>query len=320
MQHGQAKSKLLGNLFIIVAWLALGALPVQAGTPTPKTTVTLIVTNAQGTVVATMTPQGKVTYTAAYRPYGKQTQGTPKPGPGYTGHVNDPATGLVYMQQRYYDPTTGRFISPDPVTPTPGNLFNFGRYTYANDNPIVNIDPDGRQSFPGDHPLRQALRTADAVKRLGEPTVLKIRSKTTINGLKKYGPYAAVVVGAYTGVDETAGLGTLLRAGARVLARKVIKPGASEQAVGTGEKTDSIGTVFVDSKGNAIPTPRGGAITGSPDGKYIQVRDADGNLTGARIDGPHKSATHPDPRAQRPHAHVPDVKNPDGTPWLPINY
>lgn len=28
--------------------------------------------------------------------------------------------------------------------------------------------------------------------------------------------------------------------------------------------------------------------------------------------------THPDPRAQKPDAHVSDVNNPDGTPWLPI--
>src|SRR5699024_2835572 len=66
-------------------------------------------------------------------------------GPGYTGHVNDPATGLVYMQQRYYDPEVGRFLSPDPVVPAPGNVFNFGRYTYANNNPIRHIDPDGRE-------------------------------------------------------------------------------------------------------------------------------------------------------------------------------
>jgi RHS repeat-associated protein len=60
--------------------------------------------------------------------------------------VNDPATGLVYMQQRYYDPAVGRFISPDPVVPAPGSIFSFGRYTYAHDNPIVNTDPDGRDA------------------------------------------------------------------------------------------------------------------------------------------------------------------------------
>lgn len=80
---------------------------------------------------------------------------------------------------------------------------------------------------------------------------------------------------------------------------------------------NSIGTIFVDPYGNAIPTPVGGSITGSPDGRWIQGRDADGNPTGVRIDAGHDS--HSDPRAQDPHAHVPGVANPDGTPWLPVN-
>ncbi|MBN2195457.1 MAG: hypothetical protein JW751_21745 [Polyangiaceae bacterium] len=79
------------------------------------------------------------------------------------------------------------------------------------------------------------------------------------------------------------------------------------------------GTFYVDSRGNVIPTPPGDRITGSPDGRFIQARDAAGNPTGVRIDGPHRPATHPDPRAQQPHGHVPGVTNPDGTPWLPIN-
>ncbi|MBH2502604.1 polymorphic toxin MafB class 3 [Neisseria meningitidis] len=76
------------------------------------------------------------------------------------------------------------------------------------------------------------------------------------------------------------------------------------------------GTIYVDSKGNAIPI--GGYITGSPDARFIQVRDSNGNLTGARIDDAHHANTHQDPRALTGHAHVPGVTNDDGTPWLPI--
>ena len=36
-------------------------------------------------------------------------------GIGFTGHVNDPDTGFVYMQQHYYDPYAGRFLSVDPI-------------------------------------------------------------------------------------------------------------------------------------------------------------------------------------------------------------
>lgn len=53
-------------------------------------------------------------------------------------------TEEVPGKQRYYDPEVGRFLSPDPVGPTPGNIFNFGRYTYANNNPLRFTDPTGR--------------------------------------------------------------------------------------------------------------------------------------------------------------------------------
>jgi len=33
------------------------------------------------------------------------------------------------------------------------------------------------------------------------------------------------------------------------------------------------GTFYVDPKGNVVPTPPGGRITGSPDGRFVQARD-----------------------------------------------
>jgi RHS repeat-associated protein len=66
-------------------------------------------------------------------------------GPGYTGHVVDAATGLVYMQQRYCDPMVGRCLSVDPVTAyNNGDMRFFNRYAYAFNNPYAFKDPDGR--------------------------------------------------------------------------------------------------------------------------------------------------------------------------------
>jgi RHS repeat-associated protein len=110
---------------------------------------TYFITNAQGTVVATADSQGNVTYTAAYRPYGQQQVGALQPGPGYTGHVNDPGIGLVYMQARYYDPSIGRFMSIDPVEVKAGNVFLFSRYAYAWNSPIKYIDPYGQYVCKG---------------------------------------------------------------------------------------------------------------------------------------------------------------------------
>lgn len=80
-----------------------------------------------------------------YEPYGRQLTPTPQDGPGYTGHVYDAAIGMNYMQQRYYDPSIGRFLSVDPVTAyDKGDMRFFNRYAYAFNNPHTFTDPDGR--------------------------------------------------------------------------------------------------------------------------------------------------------------------------------
>ncbi|QSX77107.1 RHS repeat domain-containing protein [Agrilutibacter solisilvae] len=80
-----------------------------------------------------------------YEPYGKVLQPLPvEDGPGYTGHVLDAATGMNYMQQRYYDPAIGLFLSVDPVTAYGGDVRHFNRYAYAYNNPYRFTDPDGR--------------------------------------------------------------------------------------------------------------------------------------------------------------------------------
>lgn len=105
--------------------------------------MTYVYTDPQGTPLAEADVNGNITATFDYAPYGSQALGTAPNGPGYTGHVNDPDTGLVYMQARYYDPSTGKFLSVDPVVPRLGDVFNFNRYAYANNNPVTNIDATG---------------------------------------------------------------------------------------------------------------------------------------------------------------------------------
>jgi uncharacterized protein RhaS with RHS repeats len=48
------------------------------------------------------------------------------------------------MQQRYYDPIAGRFLSVDPVTTDAKTGDSFNRYVYGNNNPYKFKDPDGR--------------------------------------------------------------------------------------------------------------------------------------------------------------------------------
>lgn len=124
----------------VLAMLVCGVLHAQ------QHTVTYVYTDPQGTPLAEADAQGNIIARYDYTAYGSQAMGTPPNGPGYTGHVNDSDAGLSYMQARYYDPAVRRFLSTDPVGPSPGGAFNFNRYAYASNNPVMNIDPDGRQS------------------------------------------------------------------------------------------------------------------------------------------------------------------------------
>ncbi|MEU6212364.1 polymorphic toxin-type HINT domain-containing protein [Streptomyces sp. NPDC047023] len=62
---------------------------------------------------------------------------------------DDNTTGLTHIGAREYDASTGRFITVDPIIDITDPLQMNG-YTYANGNPITNLDPDGLKYFEGD--------------------------------------------------------------------------------------------------------------------------------------------------------------------------
>ena len=85
-----------------------------------------------------------------YNPFG-QTRGTaPTTWPGdqgYVGGTPDPTTTLENLGAREYDPTTGRFISIDPVFEATDPTQMSG-YDYAANNPVTGSDPSGDMSGP----------------------------------------------------------------------------------------------------------------------------------------------------------------------------
>jgi RHS repeat-associated protein len=62
------------------------------------------------------------------------------------GQYFDQESGLHYNRQRYYDPSQGTYLSPDPL----GNPDGPNAYAYAANNPITNVDPDGLILFAFD--------------------------------------------------------------------------------------------------------------------------------------------------------------------------
>lgn len=122
-------------LLALVGWQSVSA----------QTVVKYIHTDAFGSVVAITDENRNVIERREYEPYGEQLTPAVQDGPGYTGHVQDAATGLVYMQERYYDSELGVFLSVDPVAAHgSGDYRHFNRYAYAFNNPYRFTDPDGR--------------------------------------------------------------------------------------------------------------------------------------------------------------------------------
>jgi RHS repeat-associated protein len=65
-----------------------------------------------------------------------------------TGKERDAETGLDYFGARYYSGAQGRWTSPDPGSITSRHLANpqkWNAYAYVINNPLSNIDPDGKE-------------------------------------------------------------------------------------------------------------------------------------------------------------------------------
>lgn len=79
--------------------------------------------------------------TMDYDAFGNQWQGDVPDPFGYCGEYLDGESGLIYLRNRYYDSMSGRFITEDPIKD------GLNWYAYAENNPIIMIDPNGLDSY-----------------------------------------------------------------------------------------------------------------------------------------------------------------------------
>jgi RHS repeat-associated protein len=98
--------------------------------------------NYLGTPIMMTDDTGTVVWEGDYRPFGEASV-NPKSSVvnnfRFSGQYSDEETGLHYNYHRYYDPTTGRYLTPDPIGLEGGiNLF-----VYSENNPINLVDPWG---------------------------------------------------------------------------------------------------------------------------------------------------------------------------------
>lgn len=97
-----------------------------------------------GSTRALINASGTPASTYTYTPYGKLagSTGTTTSPLGYAGAYTDSESGFLYLQHRYYDPTSGQFTSSDPLVDWTG-----APYGYVQDDPTDATDPAGLCGF-----------------------------------------------------------------------------------------------------------------------------------------------------------------------------
>ena len=111
--------------------------------------------NLQGDVIAVYSDTGTKLVSYTYDAWGNATTTYHNGGAStlaannpirYRGYYYDTALQMYYLQSRYYDPNTCRFISPDTsavLTATPMALTDKNLYAYCDNNPVMRVDEDG---------------------------------------------------------------------------------------------------------------------------------------------------------------------------------
>ena len=113
------------------------------------------VKNVQGDIIRIINEGGTTLVTYTYDAWGniiKQTDATnynlANVNPfKYRSYVYDYETGLYYLNSRYYDPTTGRFLDADIYCDTMSSVLGTNMFTYCNNNPVNQIDPNGTDAM-----------------------------------------------------------------------------------------------------------------------------------------------------------------------------
>ncbi|KAF0810948.1 RHS repeat-associated core domain [Alcanivorax sp. S71-1-4] len=119
-----------------------------------------LVSDAIGSVIATVNALGGVSERYQYDPWGRPRasinweaitdltwnqidRSDAATSRGFSGHEMLDKVGLIHMGGRVYDPTIGRFLSADPIVKGLENTESYNRYSYVLNSPLSFTDPSG---------------------------------------------------------------------------------------------------------------------------------------------------------------------------------
>ena len=121
--------------------------------------------DVNGSVIAITDSTGHTVGSFSYDPYGNLNgeSGTVTSPLGFASGYLDSSTGLYYLINRYYDPSTAQFLSIDPLVASTGQP-----YQYA-----------------GDDPVNEATRVDCAIRT---PLVAHSRTQNCLSGAVPIGP------------------------------------------------------------------------------------------------------------------------------------
>jgi RHS repeat-associated protein len=139
---GGTSVTITGSNFTGVTGVKFGTTPASSYSVTSSTSITAVSpAGSTGPVDVTVTTGGmRLEELAAYSAYGMQTiqSGTDVTPFGFQGSYTDPS-GLIYLIDRYYDPSTDQFLSVDPDVAETGQP-----YAFTGDDPLNETDPLGK--------------------------------------------------------------------------------------------------------------------------------------------------------------------------------
>jgi RHS repeat-associated protein len=122
---------------------------VARATPPPPGSVVKrwFVEDHLGSATLVLDENGNVVDRKVFEPFGKVFKEPDPPtitAPRFTGKRVAAESGLYDFGARWYDPEIGRFQQIDPIVQSPFAPVTLNAYAYAGNNPVNNVDPDGR--------------------------------------------------------------------------------------------------------------------------------------------------------------------------------